>query len=245
MPFNLYDAVVAGLWGTFALTAFLMMGLALGWVHLDFAKLLGGILMPLNQAGRAVGLLLHFSFGVVFALVYAWIFDLVGLWPGAWAPFVGMMFGLYHWVLSMFLIDVARRFNPHIQEGEVEDPGTWGIKLGPQEALMQMAGHLIFGTVVAFAYFAVATTTQTVQGGAPDDGGRNLIVALLASFALMAAYVFALPGPAEAGVFTAEMPEESTTDREAERRKLRARFDQGEISWEEYQTLRRQWVGEP
>ncbi len=244
MPFNLYAGLVAGLWGTFALTAFLLVGLKLGWVHLDFAKLLGGIVMPLNRTGRWVGLVFHFVAGVIFALLYAWIFDLVGLWPSAWSPFVGTMFGLYHWVFSMFLIDVARRYNPHIQDHEVRDPGTWGIKLGPQEAIMQMLGHLIYGTVVGFAYFSVATLTNTVQGGAPDDAGVQLIVALVASVLLMAAYVFWLPGGQTDTVFTAAMPE-PVVDREAERRKLRARLDRGEITWEEYQVERRQWVGEP
>lgn len=244
MPFNLYAAIVAGLWGTFALTAFLMVGLKLGWVHLDFAKLLGGIVMPLNRTGRWVGLTFHFASGVVFALLYAWIFDLVGLWPSGWAPFVGTMFGLYHWVLSMFVIDVARRYNPHIREGGQSDPGTWGIKLGPQEALMQMIGHLLYGTVVGFVYFAIALYTNTVQGGVPSEAGLNVIVALAASVILMAAYVFWLPGAEESDVFVAAMPEK-TVDREAERRKLRARLDRGEISWEEYQVERRQWVGEP
>lgn len=244
MPFNLYAAVVAGLWGTFALTAFLMVGLKLGWVHLDFAKLLGGIVMPLNRSGRWVGLGLHFTFGVVFAMLYSWIFDLVGLWPSAWTPFVGTMFGLYHWVFSMFLIDVARRFNPHIHEGEETDPGTWGIRLGPQEAVVQMLGHLIYGTVVGFAYFTIATVTNTIQGGVPDDAGLNLLAALAASALLMAAYVYWLPEAEERDVFVAAMPEHAV-DREAERRKLRARFDRGELTWEEYQVLRRQWVGEP
>ncbi len=243
MPFNLYAAVVAGLWGTFVLTAFLMVGLRLGWVHLDFAKLLGGIFMPLDRTGRWVGLVLHFAAGVAFSLLYAWIFDLVGLWPSAWAPFVGAMFGLYHWVFSMFLIDVARRYNPHIRKGEETDPGTWGIKLGPQEALMQMLGHLLYGTVLGFAYFSVATLSDTVQGGAPNDAGLNLIVALVSAVLLMAAYVFWIPSE-QAGVFTAAMPEPHV-DREAERRELRARYDRGEISWEQYQVERRQWVGEP
>lgn len=243
MPFNLYAAVVAGLWGTFALTAFLMIGLRVGWVHLDFAKLLGGIVMPLNRAGRWVGLVFHCVFGVLFALLYAWIFDLVGLWPSVWAPFVGTMFGLYHWVFSMFLIDVARRFNPHIHRGAKEDPGIWGIKLGPQEAVLQMLGHLIYGTVVGFAYFSLATMTRTVQGGAPADGGMILSAALGAAFLLMAAYVFWVPSEEES-VFTAAMPA-APIDREAERRRLRERYERGELSWEEYQVERRQWVGEP
>jgi uncharacterized membrane protein len=245
MPFNLYAAVVAGLWGTFALTAFLMIGLARGWVHLDFASLLGGIFMPLNRKGRSLGLAMHFAFGAGFALLYAWIFDLVGLWPGAWTPFVGTMFGLYHWVFSMFLIDVARRFNPHVQRGEARDPGTWGIKLGPQEAVMQMLGHLIYGTTVGFAYFAVATATQTVDGGVPNDAGRFLLVALAAAVSLSALYVYWLPSREEEVTFASEMPEEHEIDREAKRRELRARYDRGEITWDEYQHLRRQWSGEP
>lgn len=252
MPFNLYAAVVAGLWGTFALTAFLLMGLKLGWVQLDFAKLLGGIVMPLNRAGRWVGLGFHFLAGVIFAMIYALIFDWVGLWPSIWAPCVGAMFGLYHWVFAMFLIDVARRFNPHIQDGEVRDPGTWGINLGPQEAILRMLGHLLYGGVVGFSYFAVATATHTVEGGLPNDMGLHLIGAVIASVALMALYVYWLPGAqadtltggASEAVFTSAMPA-SGVDREAERRKLRERYERGEITWEEYQVQRRQWVGEP
>lgn len=245
MPFNLYDAVVAGLWGTFALTAFLMVGLSLGWVHLDFARLLGGLVMPLNRMGRVVGLVMHAAAGIGFALLYAWIFDLVGLWPSAWTPFVGAMFGLFHWVFSMFLIDVARAYNPHIRKGQEVDPGTWGIKLGPQEALMQLVGHLIYGAVVGFSYFTVATLTQTVSGGAPTDSGLHLILALAAYALLTAAYVYLVPNREEEGVFMAAMPAEASFNREAERRKLRERYDRGEITWDEYQRLRRQYAAEP
>lgn len=249
MPFNLYAAIVAGLWGTFGLTAFLMLGLSRNWVRLDFASLLGGIFLPLDRKSRSLGLVLHFTFGMLFALLYAWIFQLVNLWPGGWTPFVGTMFGLYHWVFSMFLIDVARRFNPHVQSGEARDPGTWGIRLGPQEAVMQMLGHLIYGTLVGFAYFAVATATGTVEGGLPTGAGRHLLAAVGAAALLSAAYVFWLPVRTEEGVvFTSASPELSEAhdiDRQAERRRLRERYDRGELTWDEYQHLRRQWSGEP
>lgn len=245
MPFNLYAAVAAGLWGTFGLTAFLMLGLMRGWVRLDFASLLGGIFLPIDRTGRALGLFLHFAFGALFALLYAWIFQLVDLWPGGWTPFVGTMFGLYHWVFSMFLIDVARRFNPHVQRGAEHDPGMWGIKLGPQEAVMQMLGHLIYGTLVGFAYFAVATATGTVEGGMPADGGLALLFAVGAAALLSTAYVLWAPCESDSVVFASSSPEKRPIDRQAERRKLRERYDRGEISWEEYQLLRRQWSGEP
>lgn len=244
MPFNLYDAIVAGLWGTAVMTAILMLSLAMRITHMDFAKLLGGMVLPLGRGAQTLGLVIHFAFGVAFALVYAWVFALVDLYPSLWAPFWGAIFGLYHFAISMPLVSIARYFNPHVKRGEEADPGAWGHRFGPQEAIVWLIGHVFYGAVVGFAYFTVAALTGTADGTAvPNDFGLNLVVALAVSVGVIALYVLRLNVHEEEGYnFLSAAPD---FDREAERQRLRLRYERGEISWDEYQHLRRQYGAEP
>ncbi|GEM_PF-5237002 len=81
MPFNLYDAIVAGLWATSALMAVKILAMAVGWSHLDFARMLGGIFLPLGRGATMLGLGMHYLLDLAFGLFYPVIFFYLGLGP--------------------------------------------------------------------------------------------------------------------------------------------------------------------
>ena len=243
MPFNFYDAITAGLWATTVMTAFLALALALGFIHLDFARLLGGIFLPLERKAEWVGLLLHMAIGVLFGLLYGFLFSWIDLKPILWMTItVGLGFGLYHWVLSMPLISIGRILNRHIKAGEERDPGTWGIQFGPQEALVRLFAYLLYGGTFGLAWSLLAMVGQTALAGR----GIGLLLAVLLAAIVIGVYTSWLHAPAieERYAFASGSPSEGDL-RDRERRALRQRFERGEISWEQYQHLRRQFAAEP
>lgn len=249
MPFNLYDAIAAGLWATVAFTGFMTLALALGFVHIDFGRLLGGIFMTrLDRRAAIVGLVVNYVVGVLFGLVYAAIFAYVGLGPVLWlSTIVGAGFGLYHWLLSMPLLSLGRTLNPHIRLGQEADPGVWGIHFGPQEAFVRLIGHVLYGAVFGFSYFAIALLNGTATGEAAAGNGTALVLAMVLAAAVVFAYVaWAHPErrEAEGQVFQAAEPSEEDQRWHA-RHDLRMRYERGEITWDEYQILRRAYASEP
>lgn len=247
MPFNLYDAIAAGLWATVAFTGFMTLMLALGFVHVDFARLLGGIFMPrLDRTAAVVGLIVNYVIGVGFGLVYAAIFAYVGIGAVLWlTTIVGAGFGLYHWLLSMPLLSIGRVLNPHIKRGEEPDPGIWGIHYGPQEAFFRLIGHVIYGSVFGFAYTAIALLNGTATGETAFGNGTAILLALVLAGAVVYLYIaWAHPERNEGVVFQAGEPS-ADDERWQARQDLRMRYEHGEITWEEYQILRRAYASEP
>lgn len=248
MPFNLYNAIAAAIWATTAFTGFMTLMLALGFVHIDFGRLLGGIFLPkIDRNAALIGLLLHLGVGVVFGLIYAGLFAYLGL-PGVlWvAAFVGTGFGIYHWLLSMPLLTLGRKLNPLIREGKEADPGIWGIHYGPQEAFVRLVGYHIYGAVMGFAYVAIAMLNGSIRGETYAGNGTAILLALILYGAVMYLYLASVPAEAAVPHFAFEATEPSERERiQAGRAELRARLERGEITWDEYQHQRRQYASEP
>lgn len=252
MPFNFYDAIAASLWATTAMTAFWTLCLALGLSHLDFARLLGGIVTPhgapYGRNSAVAGFVINLTVGIAFGLIYAGLFAYLGLVPQLWLGFfLGAGFGLYHWIISMPLVSAGRLLNPHVRKGEEPDPGIWGIRFGPQEALFRLVGHVLFGAVFGFSYVAVGRLNGTFAGTAVAGNGLAMLLPLMLLAAVVFLYVTAIPMEAierEGAVFAAT--ELSMHDRRLqERLALKERYERGEITWDEYQHERRQYGAQP
>lgn len=247
MAFNLYDAIAAGLWATTAMTAFLTLALALEFIHIDFGRLLGGIFLPPSPQAAVLGLLIHFVVGMLFGIVYALLFALLGVEPVIWlAILLGLGFGIYHWVLSMPLISIGRSLNRHVKSGQDPDPGVWGIQYGPQEAAVRLLGHLIYGGTFGFAWSVTALLNGTAGGRSVAGNGASILLAAILAGVVIYLYAEWLCVPAiEAGYsFRSAQPSEDE-QRDHARRELRRQFERGEISWEEFQQLRRKYAAEP
>lgn len=85
MAFNLVADVVAGVVGTAVITAVMMMAPLMGMPKMDIPALLGS---------KALGMVMHFMMGVVFAVIYAILF---GVFTGANLLLLGVVFGIVHW----------------------------------------------------------------------------------------------------------------------------------------------------
>jgi hypothetical protein len=242
MPFDFALAAESGLWATVVMTLFYTWALSVGWLHLDFALLLGDVVMPRRGLSVVVGLLLHGLAGIGFALLYAWLFAVVGLQPTPVAILVGAGFGVFHFLLAMPLIHLAGNLGGrHRRPGEA-NPGEWGINYGPQEAALRLVGHMVYGACLAGIYGALHL--------APAYRAVSLVAGLLAGAGLIAFYTALFRGQTLAihrrhRREAPPVPQPSNDDVFAAREGLKAQLDRGEISFEDYQRRRRRYAGDP
>ena len=151
---SIWGAIAGGFAGTLVLTTALRAGSELGLTRMDLPFLLGTAFTTDRTRAKALGYVLHFLAGIVFALVYYAIFlaiDRSGWWLGA-------IFGLAHGLFSgVVMVNILlplvhpRMGAPSTAAPSVallEPPGLMMLSYGPQTPLVSIAAHIAYGTVV-------------------------------------------------------------------------------------------------
>ncbi len=148
------------LWGftaTVVLTAIMAGGQGLGLTRINLPYLLGTIFTPNRDRARLIGILVHMANGWVFALVYAFAFELRG--EATW--WFGALAGLVH---AAFVLTVAMPLMPGLHprmasehEGptarrQLEPPGFLGLNYGFRTPLSVVVGHVVFGIILGSLY---------------------------------------------------------------------------------------------
>lgn len=136
---NLSRAAVAGLLGTAAMTALLLVEPSIGLPKIAMGQVLStslGLTTAHLSIGPALGWALHFLIGMAFAVIYAAAFD--RRLPGT--PVVrGMMYGALVFVLAQVV------FMPLV--------GGGFFSRGDSELLAgSLLGHLLYGGIVGWTY---------------------------------------------------------------------------------------------
>jgi hypothetical protein len=150
----IWGAVVGGIAGTLVLTTALRAASEFRLTRVDLPFLLGTALTESRRHAKALGYLLHFGFGVVFALGYYGIFrtiDADGWWLGA-------VFGLAHGLFAATaLVNVLlpavhpRMATPLTAAGAtpvIEPPGFLMLNYGRSTPLVTLVSHAAYGTIV-------------------------------------------------------------------------------------------------
>ena len=132
-------AIAAGLIGTATMTALLLIEPSIGLPNIAMGQILGGSLglaSALPNVGAALGWVLHFLIGALFAVLYAAALE--RRLPGT--PVIrGVLFG----ALLFLLAQVA--FMPFV--------GGGFFSRGDGELLLgSLIGHLLYGSVVGWIY---------------------------------------------------------------------------------------------
>jgi hypothetical protein len=147
-------ALAGGFVGTLVLTTALRTANELKLTRIDLPFLLGTALTSNRTRAKALGYLLHFAFGLLFALGYYAIFRAIdhdGWWLGA-------VFGGVHGLFaSTALVNVLLPL-VHPRMGSplggantstlLEPPGFLMRNYGPQTALVTLLAHIAYGTIV-------------------------------------------------------------------------------------------------
>jgi uncharacterized membrane protein YagU involved in acid resistance len=135
MQSKISKAIVAGLTGTLAMTAFMFMGPLMGMPEMNIGEMLGGFMgIP-----TVIGWMAHFMIGATLALGYAFLFE--AHLPGS-KLVRGMLYGLLPWLMSQVIV------NPMMGAGifASNTPSPMLMVLG------SLLGHLVYGIVVGILY---------------------------------------------------------------------------------------------
>ena len=147
---NILSAVIAGIVATLIFTAVLMMAPKMGMPKMDIVGLLGSMFGKENQA---LGWMMHLMMGVVFALIYAFLWSR-GIGASTWL--FGLIFGAVHWLIVGMAMGTIPMMHTGIKSGAVQAPGLWMTNNGGLMAFMGgLVGHMIFGLIVALVYAAL------------------------------------------------------------------------------------------
>jgi len=145
---NFIGAIIAGLAGTVVMTTVMAMAPRMGMPKMDIVGMLGSMFNPAGN--RSLGLVMHLMMGVVFAIIYALLWNAgVGAVNWLW----GVIFGAVHWLVTGMMMAGIPMMHAGIKAGKVEAPGAFMMKEGGIMAFMGgLIGHMVFGLVVVLVF---------------------------------------------------------------------------------------------
>jgi hypothetical protein len=148
------SALAGGVIGTLAMTTIIKTATELGMTRMDFALMLGTAFTDNRRKARAIGYIVYFAFGVVFAEAYGEFFAIVG--HASWR--LGALLGALHaiftaTVLVTVLLPVVhpRMATPDTAANDItliEPPGFLMLNYGRSTFLVTLAAHVAYGALV-------------------------------------------------------------------------------------------------
>jgi hypothetical protein len=150
----IWGALVGGIVGTLVLTTLLRAASELGFTRIDLPFLLGTALTEDRVRAKALGYLLHFAFGLFFALAYYAAFTVID----RSGFLLGALFGLVHALFAgTALVNVLLPVvHPRMGTGFdaagsaplLEPPGFLLLNYGRQTLTVTILAHLAYGAIV-------------------------------------------------------------------------------------------------
>ncbi|MGK5450812.1 DUF6789 family protein [Streptomyces radiopugnans] len=158
VEFAVWPALLAGLAGTAAMTAVMVMGRAVGMTDMDIMLITGGMMTGDERRARALGAVIHFVVmgTVVFGLLYAALFA----WSDTAGVLTGLVFGFVHGlVVGALAMPMMSAIHPRMRAGHggftLPAPGIMGTGYGRGTPAGILLAHLVYGLVVALVYTAL------------------------------------------------------------------------------------------
>jgi hypothetical protein len=151
---TIWGALAGGFVGTLVLTSGLRLATELRLTRIDLPFLLGTAFTDDRLRARALGYLLHFIAGLVFATLYWAVFRAIGessWWLGAFFGFVHAVFAgtaLVNLLLPLVHPRLATPFTAANTAPWLEAPGFLLLNYGTSTPLVMIAVHLVYGATV-------------------------------------------------------------------------------------------------
>lgn len=147
---DILSAVISGIVGTIAISAVMAMAPLMGMPKMDIVGMLSTMF---GKPNKVLGWIMHFMMGVVFALIYAFLWS-IGIGSAGWLS--GLIFGAVHWLVVGLMMAMIPVMHVGIKNGDVEAPGLWMTNQGGILAFIGgLMGHMIFGLVAALVYVII------------------------------------------------------------------------------------------
>ncbi len=151
---HLWGALAGGFAGTLVLTTVLRASSEVGFTRMDLPFLVGAVFTANRSRAKALGYLLHFIIGLLFALIYTAVF--LAIHRGGWL--VGALFGVVHAVfvgtvmVNVLLPSVHPRMGTPSSAADsaplLEPPGFMMLNYGRRTPLVNLAAHVLYGAIV-------------------------------------------------------------------------------------------------
>ncbi len=144
---DILSAIISGIVGTIAISMVMAVAPMMGMPKMDIVGLLSTMF---GKPNRILGWMMHMMMGVVFALIYAFLWS-VGIGTPNWL--FGLIFGAVHWLIVGLIMGMIPLMHAGIKSGDVDPPGLWMTNQGGKMAFLGgLMGHMIFGLIVALVY---------------------------------------------------------------------------------------------
>ncbi|MCP2324273.1 hypothetical protein HDA40_002780 [Hamadaea flava] len=158
---NVWAALAGGFVGTVLLTTAMRMANELKLTRTDLPFLLGTIFTDDRSLAKAIGYLIHFVNGLVFALLYVAVFAAIGY--ASW--WLGALFGLLHGLFAATAIVTVllplvhpRMGTPYTsapKAAQLETPGFLMLNYGLSTPVVMLIAHVAYGAIIgAFVQLA-------------------------------------------------------------------------------------------
>lgn len=154
---SLEGALAGGFIGTLILTTGLRAATELRLTRIDLPFLLGTVFSADRTRARALGYVLHFFFGLLFAGVYYLVF--VALDQASW--WLGSLLGVAHALfaatalvgvlLPLFHPRMGTPFSAADSAPLLEPPGFMLLNYGASTPIVMLASHVVYGAIVGAA----------------------------------------------------------------------------------------------
>ena len=136
---HIRDAIIAGSTGRMAMLLLIYGGPLIGLPRIDVVSMLGSLAAPNKQDAVTLGGAIHFTMGILFAIIYA-AFWSIGIGSPIW--WWGLIFGAIHGLLVIVSLLIVMRVHPQLSE----------LINGLPVIVAILLNHMVFGVVVALVY---------------------------------------------------------------------------------------------
>ncbi len=148
------------LWGfasTLLLTTTLAVSQALGLTRMNMPYMLGTMFTADRDKARLYGFVAHLVNGLVFSLLYVFVFQSWGVaswWRGS---LIGVLHGLFVLVIGMAMLPgihprIASEQHGPTANRQLEPPGFMAINYGIRTPISVLVSHAVFGAVLGAFY---------------------------------------------------------------------------------------------
>jgi hypothetical protein len=136
---NIRVAIAAGSIGRVVMTLLFYGAPIAGMPQMDIVGMLGTMFTTNKESSVQLGGIIHLVIGSIFAFIYVALWS-VGIGSPTW--WWGLLFGTVHGVLAILALPLLIQIHPHPPK----------ITRGPLVVGELLAGHMIYGVVVALVY---------------------------------------------------------------------------------------------
>lgn len=154
---NLPSILLWGVAATIVMTTMMSLAQGLGFTRMSIPFMVGTIVTPARDRAMVVGYAIHFVNGVLFALVYALVFE--SLHRTGWLLGAGL--GVIH---ALFVLSVGMATLPGLHPHMVSEyygpttnrllqpPGFFALNYGRRTPIVTLMAHAVYGGILGGLY---------------------------------------------------------------------------------------------